>query len=380
MKADLELHRVIGRKIAPRDYGWGRPLDWPDVAPYEVGDDGFTGLAIIPEGGATLFIKLIATTGGVMGQIDWGDGSALEDIISDTQYIHTYTYSAAPGEIVPSVGAKIVKVIFTATAGKSIKEIYLTRPSTVDKSTVPWLDVHAAGPYIDKFWPHYGTLTYLRVLQAITFYGQSKVGEVNFLFQGYTSLKYFKLNSSAPIGTIGSAAPGVFQNLKSVTKIVIDWTIIGPSIASYFQGCENLLESPSINAPNATTAGALYSACYSMIKAGPFTIPLLDNANYMFANCYSLKKIPAINMDLVTASADNFATNNYSLEVCDAYNIGTSIAFTNNRLSRDELVKIFGNLKIIAGKTINITGSAGAAALSAADRAIATDKGWTITG
>ena len=34
----------------------------------------------------------------------------------------------------------------------------------------------------------------------------------------------------------------------------------------------------------------------------------------------------------------------------------------------------------VTGKTINITGASGAAALTAPERAIATGKGWTITG
>jgi hypothetical protein len=378
MKADLELHRVIGRKVAPRDYGWGRPLDWPDVAPYEEGDEGFTGLAIIPEGGATLYIELIATTSGVMGQIDWGDGSALEDIVSDTQYSHAYTYSAAPGGIVPSVGAKIAKVIFTAAAGKSIREIYLTRSGTTDKSTVPWLDIHVAGPNIERLWPHFGMMTYLRVLQAITFYGSNKAGGVDFNFQTYPSLRYIKFNSSNAMGPTGYWNY-VFSGLASLVRVSIDWYIRSTDIGSFFSGDTNLLEAPPINAPNATFAANLFYNCYSLIKTGIISLPLLQSAAGMFYNNYSLKKIPAIDFNLVT-SASNFAINCYSLEACDVYNIGCSIAFTNTRLSRDELVKIFGNLKTVSGKTIEITGSAGAAALTPEDRAIATGKGWTITG
>jgi hypothetical protein len=116
-----------------------------------------------------------------------------------------------------------------------------------------------------------------------------------------------------------------------------------------------------------------------MIKVGTINLPLNEFAQGMFTNCYSLKKIPAIDFNFVT-SAGYFAKDCYSLEVCDVFNIGCSIEFSNTRLSRDELVKIFGNLKTVVGKTITITGSAGAAALSAADRAIATDKGWTISG
>ncbi len=379
MKADLELHRVIGRKIAPRDYGWGRPVDWPDVAPYEDGDEGFTGLALIPEQGATLFIEMIATTSGIMGQIDWGDGSAPEDIVSDTLYSHAYTYSAVPGEIVPSVGAKIAKVVFTIATGKSIREIYLTRGGTTDKSTIPWLDVHAAGPNVEKLWPHYGMMTYLRALQGLTFYGSNKIGGISFNFSGYPSLRYIKFRSSEQIGVIGSSFSDIFYNLYALAKVDIDWEIVSGSVGNFLSGCYALIESPPINAPNATSVTNLFYNCYNLLKVGPISFPLNQNSSGMFYNNYSLKKIPAIDFNNVT-SASNFAINCYSLEVCDLYNIGCSIAFTNTRLFREELVKIFGNLKTVSGQTITITGSAGAAALTPEDRAIATDKGWTISG
>ena len=50
-------------------------------------------------------------------------------------------------------------------------------------------------------------------------------------------------------------------------------------------------------------------------------------------------------------------------------------------LGRTELVEIFNNLGTASGaQTIVITNCLGAAALTAPERAIATGKGWTITG
>jgi len=49
-------------------------------------------------------------------------------------------------------------------------------------------------------------------------------------------------------------------------------------------------------------------------------------------------------------------------------------------LGQAALVQVFNDLPTITAKTINITGASGAAALTAPERAIATGKGWTITG
>lgn len=56
------------------------------------------------------------------------------------------------------------------------------------------------------------------------------------------------------------------------------------------------------------------------------------------------------------------------------------IDISYNGLGQAALVQVFTDLPTIVSKTINITGCSGAAALTAPERAIATGKGWTITG
>ena len=55
-----------------------------------------------------------------------------------------------------------------------------------------------------------------------------------------------------------------------------------------------------------------------------------------------------------------------------------NISYTN--LSQAALVQVFNDLPTVTSKTIDITLATGAAALTGPERAIATDKGWTITG
>jgi hypothetical protein len=52
----------------------------------------------------------------------------------------------------------------------------------------------------------------------------------------------------------------------------------------------------------------------------------------------------------------------------------------NAGLAREAIVEIFNNLATVTGKTITISGTPGAAALTQAERDIALNKGWTITG
>ena len=61
---------------------------------------------------------------------------------------------------------------------------------------------------------------------------------------------------------------------------------------------------------------------------------------------------------------------------------GTSpqINISYTMLGTSSLVDVFNDLPTLSSKTINITGASGAATLTAGQRAIATGKGWTITG
>jgi hypothetical protein len=52
-------------------------------------------------------------------------------------------------------------------------------------------------------------------------------------------------------------------------------------------------------------------------------------------------------------------------------------------MSTANLVQLFNDMAaqpVVVNKTINITGSAGAAGLTPTDRLIVTSRGWTITG
>jgi len=75
---------------------------------------------------------------------------------------------------------------------------------------------------------------------------------------------------------------------------------------------------------------------------------------------------------------DRMFSSCYSLGAAPIQGTVIDHSFASCKLSRDELVAIFQGLGTVTGKTITITGNWGIAALSAADRAIATGKGWTI--
>lgn len=102
----------------------------------------------------------------------------------------------------------------------------------------------------------------------------------------------------------------------------------------------------------------------------------------MFVNCNSLNFIPAFITTAVTSDFTNFASGCNSLNrILMSFN--QTVVLQNCQLSKDALVEVFTNLvdrTATTSATIDITGNWGASALTSADRLIATNKNWVITG
>jgi surface protein len=126
----------------------------------------------------------------------------------------------------------------------------------------------------------------------------------------------------------------------------------------------------------------MFQNCFSLQSVPLFnTINVTDMA-FMFYNCLSLNFIPAFVTTAVTSDFANFANGCNSLNrILMSFN--RTVVLKSCQLSRDALVEIFTNLTNITATTsatIDITGNWGASALTSADRLIATNKNWVITG
>jgi hypothetical protein len=167
-----------------------------------------------------------------------------------------------------------------------------------------------------------------------------------------------------------------------------------------------------------TNANAMFRFNYSLENITLPPLPACTNVSEMFASCHSLGFTANLeNLGTTGATQTNAgqfitlnenttltsfnATRSYSkfdfFGSASAKTKLTSIRFnaatgstwggaspqidiSYNDLGQAALVQVFNDLPTVSSKTINITGCTGAAALTAPERAIATGKGWTITG
>lgn len=168
-----------------------------------------------------------------------------------------------------------------------------------------------------------------------------------------------------------------------------------------FSNCSNLESIPNLNTKNVTNMNAMFNFC-SKITAIPLlntskvskmdsfvagtgitTIPLLDTSNvtvmsYMFYSCKSLITVPALDCNNVTTFNRIFenCTNLKSILMT-----GMKVDFdisASTKFERTDLVTILNNLATVTTTQKLTMRATNLAKLTDEDKAIATNKGWTL--
>ena len=175
---------------------------------------------------------------------------------------------------------------------------------------------------------------------------------------------------------------------------------------SMFSNCSSLTSIPLLNTSKVTRMDYMFSYCRSLT-----TIPALDtsnvtNINSMFYWCRSLTTIPALDTSNVTNMDSIFygCISLYSIPLIDTSNVTTMfgvvygcssltylggfknlhISVNSNFLDQcpnltvESLMNVINNLATVSGKTLKF-GSTNLGKLTAQQKAIATNKGWTLT-
>lgn len=251
-------------------------------------------------------------------------------------------------------------------------------------------------------------------LESITFPTNMNDSGYSFTstFQSCSSLKSFTFPNNK-VSSLLTTFTDCFA-LKSVIFQNTNCDVVTTS-QQCFQNCNSLsyVEMPTTMTGN-TTLSTMFSNCFTLgeIDLPPFTGA--TNASSMFAGSLNLGRVG--NGEFIGRSGNTFNggtlfTQNEALTGYTGYSQYTAFGFTGtvtiktklqslrlinsgstysgtspqinisyNDLGQAALVEVFNDLPTLSGKTINITGCTGAAALTAPERAIATGKGWTITG
>lgn len=174
------------------------------------------------------------------------------------------------------------------------------------------------------------------------------------------------------------------------------------NMSNMFAECINLASIPQLNTANVTTIFAAFQNCKKIttipvLDTGKVnkmtsmfeycekltTIPLLNtsnviNMNYMFSGCNQLISVPALDVSKVTSFYQCFAAC-YNLKSILMTNIGADLDISNStQFEREDLIVVLNNLKTVTSTKTLTMGATNLAKLTDEDKAIATNKGWTL--
>lgn len=209
---------------------------------------------------------------------------------------------------------------------------------------------------------------------AISFEATSDVTDMENMFYICQYLESVPLFDTSKV----TVMINMFDECKSLKSVPLFNTINVTNMTYMFHGCINLKSVPLFNTSKVTNMNSMFSGCINLIN-----VPLFDTSNVtrisnMFYECSKLTSIPAFDISKVTESYYTFDRCT-KLETIHMKNIGTNLNISASTLfTREALLEIIGNLKTVTETKTLTMGATNLAKLTEEDKAIATNKGWTL--
>ena len=402
------MNRDFYIKASASTKEWVRPSDWlPMPTNITSANQIFVGLHAVIENSDN-YCAFSFTTSAGQYQVDWGDGNiTLHNSGTIAQY--QYNYASVSNSTLSSRGYKQVMIKVTPVSGNllscNFQQRFVTTPiqnqaysrgflecilsmpnasvggsiifgggTTIRHAYCEKVDIKTIGnatSMINMFYNCYS-------LQSVPLFNTINVANMQNMFYNCFSLQSVPLFNTINVPSMIN----MFYNCSSLQSVPLFNTINVTNMAYMFNSCYSLQSVPLFNTINVTNMAYMFNSCYSLQSVPLFNTTNVTNMSFMFQNCVSLNFIPAFITTAVTTDFTTFANGSTSINrILMSFN--RTVALQNCQLSKDALVEIFTNLTnrtATTSATIDITGNWGASALTAADRLIATNKNWVITG
>ena len=163
-------------------------------------------------------------------------------------------------------------------------------------------------------------------------------------------------------------------NLKQAPALT---TTAATTMTSMFAGCSNLITVPLYDLNGVTTTATMFQNCAALQSLPAFNMTTVTTLTSMLNGCSALREIPAWSMNTAAVYTTMFSTTQ-GITRNRMTGINATVSMSLQNLAATELNEIYTNLSATgAGKTITVTGNWGTAT---DNPAIATAKGWTVTG
>ena len=362
---------------SPDASGWVRPSDWLAMPTVTTSEQKFVGLLAITNDNSN-YISLSATTSSGTFTVDWGDGSSTQTFASNAAAEHQYTYSSISSSSLSSRGYRQVIVTVTPTTANLTGINLQKRHSrfTANISATPWLDITINGSSINSITIGGQSNT------LISWMERCNIQTIGTLTTASTMFQYcYALQSVTAFNTASVTDFTSFFEFANIKIIPVFNTSNGTNFTKTINNNTAIEALPAWDLTKATTLFSFASTCSSLFYVPAYNTPALTDFSFAFYRCGSLKILPALNVSLVTSGKFvNCILSCNSLTAAPFSGARFAIDFSGCRLDRQAIIDIFNGLGTASGsQTVTIgTSNHGWQDLTAADKAIATGKGWTV--
>ena len=214
-----------------------------------------------------------------------------------------------------------------------------------------------------------------RALTTVPLFNTAAVTNMDATFVNCLSLTTVPLYNTAAVTSMQST----FNNCPSLTTVPLLNTAAVTNMRETFNSCTSLTTVPLFNTAAATNTQQMFQNCTSLATVPLFNTAAVTNIQSMFTGCTSLSSVPTLNVSAVSSSGNftNMFNDCNSLSRIQAANFNYTFSVANCKLGATELNEIYTNLPVAVGQTITVSNNVGT---TGDNPAIATAKGWTVTG
>ena len=244
-----------------------------------------------------------------------------------------------------------------------IKELVVTANGVYDNAGEAYNPVRVNVPQTAQS----GTLKALLDATKSTFY----------LFYGYQGTSVDGLISRADTSSVMNMR-GMFYQAIDLTKIPQLDTSKATDMSYMFYDCHKLTSIPQLDTSSATNMESMLYGCINLANIPQLDTSNVTNMSEMFNNCAGLTSVPELNASAANSMRYMFK-NCTSLTSIGLYGFRYSIDISSTALGHDAIVAFLNQAGNAYNSSQKITmGSAKLALLSDEEKAIATNKGWTL--
>ena len=168
-----------------------------------------------------------------------------------------------------------------------------------------------------------------------------------------------------------------YEDKKLVFFPLVD-TSKADNMGWMFYSCSHLMEISDIDTSNATDMSLMFYGCSSLTTIPKLDMSKVKSMDRMFGNCSSIITIPELDVSNVTNLGGMFQ---YCSSLKSILMTGMKVSFRiadSTQFEESDLVTILNNLATVTSTQTLTMGATNLAKLTDEEKAIATNKGWTL--